>query len=142
MTWEISKFVIGLTIIGLVMVGFNMFLAHGVDVYELSGYDSAELEQYNKLELLANESIRYQSETDTIRTNQGTIDRLGEYFGGGYTALKLMFGSFSIFQGVLSTALKIPILGAYGGFLFKAILIIVLIIFVAIALKAITKVDI
>lgn len=142
MGWEISKFIIGLAIIGLVMVGLNLVLAHGVTTYGISGYDPAELEAYNKLELLANQSIAFKNATDSIRTNEGIIDRLGEYFGGGYTALKLMFGSFSIFQDILSKALNLPFLGTFGNFLFKAILIIVLIIFVAIALKAITKVDI
>lgn len=140
MAQKISDFIIGILLIGIIATGLFVFVGHlgselNVDVTsdDKEFYEST----INRTQKEAND---IQSKLQNVNVDSSITDRLGAYFGAGYDSLLLIGGSLQIFFDIFSRASSSIGLPSYvvGGI----IAIIVIIIFVAIIGRALTKVDI
>lgn len=138
---KISAFMVGLVTISLVITLFNIFLAGLNEQYDIVGYDESNLEAYNKLEEITDqtEDIKGKVTTD-IKSDPDILDIIGGFFKTGYKAFKLTYNSFDTFDTMTNTAITDANLGKTGNYLKIAISgIVIILLFIAVAISAILK---
>jgi len=100
---KISSFIIA-------MVVFMVFISAGVlplmDKLQPSGYNSTELEFYNKLDNLTSNSEDIKNSSISLRSKSGVLDVLGGFFEAGYDTVKISLNSFDLFNIISDQAIE------------------------------------
>lgn len=137
---KLSDFIIGILLIGVIATSFFIFTSNmGNELNVEVNSEDAEFYQ-NTINKTQNEANKIQDKLQNINVDSSISDRLGAYFGAGYDSLLLVGGSLQIFFDIFNKASAS--IGLPGYVVAGIIGIIVIIIFVGIIGKALTKVDI
>lgn len=137
---KISTFIIGLISVSLIITLFNLFLGGVNQEYHASTYDQGDLDTYNKLDELTDQSEEIKDEITSIQSKPNIIDVIGGFFENGYRAMKLTYTSFDTFDSMTDDALEDAHLGKTGEYLKIAIGgIVIVLIFVGVVVAAFLK---
>lgn len=137
---RISEFIIVIVFISFFMGVFGLFISAIHDNYTgVSGYDNDSLNNYNKLDEMANFSKDIR-DSSNIKEKEGLLDVIGGYFSSAYSALKLTATSFDLFTDISEQASEDAALGEVGSMLKVTITtVLIIIIFLGILISAILK---
>lgn len=140
---SLSGFIIALILFSTVIVaGFGSFLASINTNYNPSGFNSSDIDEYNRLNQITEQVNNIENETRSLQSRSGVTDVLGGFFEAGYNAIKISYSSLGIFESMASQAKEdIPVLENIN-FFYVAITTIVIVILIFVILKMVTKTDV
>lgn len=110
---RLSKILIGALFIGVVSLGFMLFLSGGAEEYAIAGYSNSTLESFTatseEIEAISNDAEGNLSATGAA-TNSG-FDIFGSFFSNAWTALKSTWESITTVSTLSGKAIdEIPII--------------------------------
>jgi len=90
----------------IMLVVFMMFLAGGMaslmsslnDNYEIGTYNESDIDFYNKLDEISQDSQEIKNSSMELKTQTGITDILGNFFKSAYGTIKVAVGSFEVFD--------------------------------------------
>lgn len=140
-TPKITGFLIALVVVSFIAGVMGLFIQSLAQNYGQVDR-SANLTTFNKLDDIQSNVQEYQNKTD-IESQTGVLDIIGDYFSGGYTALKLTYNSFDLFNAMTDDALSQAPVDENIGTLFRTMvgLIVLILIVIGILVAAIVKRD-
>ena len=108
------------------------FISEGVNQYNVTNYNEAELQAYNKLDAIYNQTKDIEESATGISDKQGALSILDGFFSDAYTTMKLSFSSFGLIGDTLDIAANqtSSVLGQNGKIFRKGIGSIILIVLV------------
>jgi len=133
---RISSVIIGILLSSLFVVAFGTLLINFSDEYDVD-FDNTTFSGYDQLAEINELSNTTATELDQLNNPTGVLDVIGGFFSAGYTALKTVFGSFTILTSLISTAVFHLQLGYVFQSTFTTIALII--IFIAVGLSAVLK---
>jgi len=135
---QISKFIIGLIIVGLFVSVFSIFMAGISDSYDVE-YDNSTLAVYDQMEVLTADVETTQTDLNEIKEQSGVLDIIGGIFSSAYNVLLTTQASFDVFTTMSNAAVDDLDIGIAGPIFLTAITAIVLVVIVFIIMSAIMK---
>lgn len=140
---QISKILIGMVFVTLVVTGMVLFLAGGVSTYNPTGYNDSSFnkitDSFSEINEITNET---KDKIDEVKSDDNILDRIGVFFSGGYSAVKVVAKSYDTLGDMTDVAVDELPLGAYGSTIKLAVgVIILIVIFVMILLHFLIKSD-
>lgn len=142
---EMKNFMISLALVSLIIGSIGIFLGHLGNNYSVT-YDESELEAYNNIQEIYNQTEEIKEEATAIDPNanplQELVSVLDGFFTGAYNTLLLAFKSFDLFGGVADQSLENVGANEYSGLFKSVITIIVLLTLIFIIVRAIVKVNV
>jgi hypothetical protein len=119
--FKMSGFIIALVVIAMFSSSLALFASSLQEEYGLSG--ETGIGNYNQTAELVTltESIKDQEEEGQ---ETGALDIIGAFFSSGYAVLKVAWGSFDIFGGLLEQAASdVPVFSLFKQYVYLIILI-------------------
>jgi hypothetical protein len=140
---QISKILIGMVFVTLIVTGMVLYLGGGATTYSSNNYNDTSFnkitDSFDEIENLTSET---KDKMDEVKADDNILDRIGVFFSGGYTAVKVVGKSYDTLGDMSDVAVDELPLGAYGSTIKLAIGVIVLIvIFIMIILHFLIKSD-
>lgn len=107
MTATLNGFVIGLIFVSLVVGGFMIFAGTGAVNYGVE-FSNESMKDYNKITELNSNVLLLENQTSDIGASQDSEnDVVGSVFASGYRAATTQKKSFSVFQSMLETSIRV-----------------------------------
>ncbi len=135
---QISKFIIGLIMVGLFVSVFSIFMAGVSDSYDVE-YDNSTLAVYDQMDVLTADVETTQTGLNEIKEQSGVLDIIGGIFSSAYNVLLTTQASFDVFTTMSNAAVDDLDIGIAGPIFLTAIGAIVLTIIAFIIMSAIMK---
>ncbi len=135
---QISKFIIGLIMVGLFVSVFSIFMAGVSDSYDVE-YDNSALAVYDQMDVLTADVETIQTGLNEIKEQSGVLDIIGGIFSSAYNVLLTTQASFDVFTTMSNAAVDDLDIGIAGPIFLTAIGAIVLTIIAFIIMSAILK---
>ena len=135
---QISKFIIGLIMVGLFVSVFSIFMAGVSDSYDVE-YDNSTLAVYDQMDILTADVEATQSGLNEIKEQSGVLDIIGGIFSSAYNVLLTTQASVDVFTVMSHAAVDDLNIGIAGPIFLTAIGAIVLTIIAFIIMSAIMK---
>lgn len=125
---KITNFIIAMIIVGLTMAIFALYLSNVQGNYDVNyGSSNINVSLYNHMDELNLQVEESKNATLGITKNKNILDYIGDYFAGGYKAIKISAASVDIFGDVAETAVGQMNLGVVGEYLKTALITIVIV---------------
>lgn len=124
-----TKLIIVLIMVGLFAGVMSLFMTQIAINYDVPGEGNATITRFETLDNLTKTAQRLQDSEQNTTVRTGIFDVLGEYFKGGYTALRITKESVGVGEALAGEALDGANLGQ-AGILFKQAITAILIILV------------
>lgn len=135
---QISKFIIGLIMVGLFVSVFSIFMAGISESYDIE-YDNSTLAVYDQIGVLTEDVETTQTGLSEIKEQSGVLDIIGGIFSSAYNVLLTTQASFDVFTTMSRAAVDDLNIGIAGPIFLTALSAIVLVVIVFIILSAILK---
>lgn len=142
---KVSSLAIALGFVGVIVVAFAVGMTNFSNEYGLT-YSSNTINGMNKLNKINNLSSAVRENITKLQTSSNFFSQVDAFFSAGYSSLKVLGVSADYGYEVSSTAINNTYVGDNSGKISGSltallIIIFVMLIFVGIFLKAITKTD-
>jgi len=140
---QISKILIGMVFVTLVVSGMVLYIGGGATTYANNNYNDTGFnritESFNDIE---NTTSEVKDKMDEVKADDNILDRIGVFFSGGYTAVKIVGKSYNTLGDMTDVAVDELPLGTYGSTIKLAVgVIILIVIFIMILLHFLIKSD-
>lgn len=121
MGWQLSKLSLAAFLVSACIVGFSLVIAHGADVFNLTGYDASDLEAYNQLDALNANALSVRTEATDVTTTEGVFNQFESLALGTYNAVKVGMQTYNIVEIMINAAINGMNLGPFGAVLIQTI---------------------
>lgn len=141
---QITKMLMGVVLMGLVVGAFVNLYSGGIDSYNVTDYDNTTAETFtNELNSISNSTEETKDRLLNLTSNPNFFDKIQAFFGAGYSALKNIGQSFSIFFDLINAGVdSLPIGNDYSNDLKLGLGTLVLLAVIAAFFKVLFKVEV
>lgn len=141
-TAKISGFIIGLIIVSFIVAVISLNITTLSANYGV-GWNNTSLDSYNKMNELSVKVENISTSVENFEEKPGLLDIVGGFFSNAYKVLLVSKDSINLFDDMSNNAIDQANLGSIGTYLKIIIpLIVIVLIFLGVIVRAIVKEDI